>query len=88
MGRGRLSIAVPRKLERTSAATPGQAIEVIELEAFFRDPTAWALPRRMYVQREISPFVPSRLRVMYDGEPDWSVLPSPAREIVSSNLRR
>jgi hypothetical protein len=24
---------------------------------------------------------------MYDGEPDWSVLPSPAREIVSSNLQ-
>jgi hypothetical protein len=65
----------------------GTAIEVIELEAFFRDPTAWALPRRMYVHREISPFVPSRLRVMYDGEPDWSVLPSPAREIVSSNLQ-
>ena len=38
---------------------------------------------------EISPFVPSRLMVVHDrGEPDWSTLPSPAREIVSSRLGR
>jgi hypothetical protein len=77
-----------RDLERTSAATPEQEIEVVELVAFFRDPTAWTLPRHMYVQPETSPFVPSRILVTYDrGEPDdWSTLPSPAREIVSSNL--
>jgi hypothetical protein len=50
-------------------------------------PTAWTLPRRMYVQPETSPFVPSRFMVGYDhGAPDWSKLPSPAREIVSSRL--
>jgi hypothetical protein len=76
-----------RDLERISAATPEQAREVIELEVFLRDPTAWRLPSRMYVQPETSPFVPSRLLVVYDlGEPDWSKLPSPAREIVSSRL--
>jgi len=73
---------VPRDLE-TSAATAEQEAEVSELVAFFRDPTAWTLPRRMYVQPETSPFVPSRLRVVYDaGAPDWSTLPSPAREII------
>ena len=42
----------------------------------------------MYVQPEPSPFVPSRLVVSYDlGEPDWSTLPSPAREVVSANLQ-
>src|SRR5215213_3974297 len=77
---------VPRDLE-TSAATAEQEADVSELVAFFRDPTAWTLPRRMYVQPETSPFVPSRLRVVYDaGVPDWSTLPSPAREIVSSRL--
>ena len=77
---------VPRDLE-TSAATAEQEAEVSELVAFFRDPTAWTLPRRIYVQPETSPFVPSRLRVVYDaGVPDWSTLPSPAREIVSSRL--
>ena len=41
----------------------------------------------MYLQPETSPFVPSRILVVYDlGEPDWSTLPSPAREIVSSRL--
>jgi hypothetical protein len=76
-----------RDLERTSAATAEQEIEVVELVAFFPDPTAWTLPRRMYVRPETSPFVPSRILVTYDlGEPDWSTLPSPAREIVSSNL--
>jgi hypothetical protein len=73
-------------LERTSAATTEQEIEVGKLVAFFRDPTAWRLSRPMYVQPETSPFVPSRLRVVYDrGEPDWSTLPSPAREIIGSS---
>jgi hypothetical protein len=41
----------------------------------------------MYVQPETSPFVPSRIGVVHDrGEPDWSTLRSPAREIVSSRL--
>ena len=53
-----------------------------------RDPTAWRLPRRLYVQPEASPFLPSRLVVVYDlGEPDWSELPSPARKVVSANLQ-
>jgi hypothetical protein len=75
-------------LERISAASAEVENEVIELVMFFRDPTAWRLPRRMYVQPEASPFVPSRLVVVYDlGEPDWSTLPSPAREVVSANLQ-
>ncbi len=78
---------VPRDWERTSAATAEQEAEVSELVAFFRDPTAWTLPLRMYVQPETSPFVPSRIAVVYDrGQPDWSTLPSPAREIVSNRL--
>ena len=78
---------VPRGLETTSAATAEQKIEVVELVAFLADPTAWRLPRRMYLQPETSPFVPSRILVVYDlGKPDWSELPSPAREIVSSRL--
>jgi hypothetical protein len=80
---------VPRDLERASAATAEQEIEVIELVAFFRDPTTWTLPRRMYVQPETSLFVPSRILVVYDlGVPDWSKLPPPAREVVSANLQR
>jgi hypothetical protein len=78
---------VSRDLERTSAATAKQKNEVIELVAFFRDPTAWRLSSSFYVQPETSPFVPSRLLVVYDrGKPDWSTLPSPAREIVSNRL--
>ncbi|HZA40659.1 MAG TPA: hypothetical protein VFA00_08550 [Actinomycetota bacterium] len=81
--------SLDRDLERTSAATAEQEIELVELVAFFRDPTAWALPRRMYVQPEPSPFVPARILVVYDhGAPDWSKLPSPAREVVSANLQR
>jgi hypothetical protein len=76
-----------RDLERISAATPEQEAQLSDLVAFFRDPTAWTLPRRMYVQPETTPFVPSRIGVVYDaGRPDWSTLPSPAREIVSSRL--
>jgi hypothetical protein len=74
-------------LERISAASAEVEKKVIELVMFFRDPTAWRLPRRMHVQPETSPFVPSRLVVTYDlGEPDWSTLPSPAREVVGGNL--
>jgi hypothetical protein len=74
--------------ERISAASAEVENEVIELVMLFRDPTAWRLPRRMYVRPEASPFVPSRLVVVYDlGEPDWSTLPSPAREVVSANLQ-
>lgn len=74
-------------LERISRASAEVEKELIELVMFLRDPTAWRLPRRMYVQPEASPFVPSRLVVVYDlGEPDWSMLPSPAREVVSANL--
>ena len=64
-------------------------MEVSELVAFFRDPTAWRLPSSWYVQPETSPFVPSRIRVVHDGGfpgPDWSTLPSPAREIVGNRL--
>ena len=61
-------------------ASSAQAAEVTELGAFFRDPTTWGLTDDMYVQREITPFVPSHLWVSYDrGRPDWSQLPSPAR---------
>jgi hypothetical protein len=82
------SLAKQVDLERISAASAEVGSEVIELVRFFRDPTAWRLPRRMYLQREASPFVPSRLVVVYDlGEPDWSTLPSPAREVVSANLQ-
>jgi hypothetical protein len=75
-------------VERISAASAEAESEVIELVMFFRDPTAWRLPRRMYLQPEASPFVPSRLVVVYDlAEPDWSTLPSLAREVVSANLQ-
>jgi len=75
-------------LERTSAASAEVESELIELVMFFRDPTAWRLPRNMYVQPEASPFIPSRLAVGYDrGKPDWSTLPSPAREVMSANLQ-
>ena len=75
-------------LKRISDASAGLENEVVELVLFLRDPTAWRLPRRMYVQREASPFVPSRLAVTWDlGEPDWSTLPSPAWEVVSANLK-
>ncbi len=54
-------------------ASSAQAAEVTELEAFLRDPTTWGLPDDMYVQREITPFVPSHLWVSYDrSRPDWS----------------
>ena len=65
-------------------ASSAQAAVVTELEAFLRDPTTWGLTDDMYVQREITPFVPSHLWVSYDrGRPNWSQLPSPAREVVT-----
>jgi hypothetical protein len=78
---------VARDLEWIAPATAEEEIELIELVAFFRDPTEWRLPSSSYVQPESSPFVPSRIRVVHDGgEPDWSTLPSPAREIVGKRL--
>jgi hypothetical protein len=78
---------VARDLERTSPATAEQETEVSELVAFFRDPTAWRLSKSWYMQPETSPFVASRIRVVYDqGAPDWSLLPPRAREVVSSRL--
>jgi hypothetical protein len=65
-------------------ASSVQAAEVSELGKFLRDPTAWGLTDDMYVQREITPFVPTHLWVSYDrGRPDWSELPSPAQEVVT-----
>jgi hypothetical protein len=70
--------------DRFVPLTPPQAVELIELKAFLVDPTAWGLPDKMYVQSEITPFVPSHLWVSYDRRrPDWSQLPSPAREVVT-----
>jgi hypothetical protein len=75
-------------LERISTASAEVERELIELVMFLRDPTAWRLPGRTYVQHEAVPFVPSRLMVTYDlGKPDWSTLPSPAREVVRANLQ-
>ena len=69
-------------------ATPG-AGELIELEAFVRDPLAWGLPPDMYVQPEASPFVPTHLWVSWDrSKPAPSELPSPAREVLTRNLKR
>jgi hypothetical protein len=68
-------------------ATPAQAGDLAELEAFLRDPMAWGLPPHAYRQREITPFVPTHLWGSYDrSEPDLSNLPSPAREIVTRHL--
>jgi hypothetical protein len=73
--------------DRFVDATPAQAGELIELEAFFRDPVAWGLPPRMYVQPEASPFVPTHLWVSWELKvPDPSKLPSPAREVLTKNL--
>jgi hypothetical protein len=73
--------------DRFVDATQAQAGELIELEAFFRDPVAWGLPPHMYVQPEASPFVPTHLWVSWElKEPDPSKLPSPAREVLTKNL--
>ena len=86
-GRAPFNVAGLGLRGRFVEATPAQAGELTELEAFFRDPTAWGLPRDMYLQPEITPFVPTHLVVGYDqAVPDWSNLPSPAREIVTGHL--
>ena len=70
--------------DRWVHASSTQAAEVIKLDNFLRNPTTWGLADEMYVQRELTPFVPSHLWVSYDrGRPDWSQLPSPARELVT-----
>jgi hypothetical protein len=73
--------------DRFVRATSPQAVELTELKAFLGDPTAWGLPDKMYVQSEITPFVPSHLWVSYDrGRPNLSELPSPAREVLTRIL--
>ena len=73
--------------DRFVRASSAQAVEVTELEAYLRDPTTWGLPDDEYVQSEITPFAPSHLWVSYDrGRPNWSSLPSPAREVVTRIL--
>ena len=70
--------------DRFVRASSAQAAEVTELANFLRDPTTWGLTDDMYLQREITPFIPSHLWVSWDrGTPDWSQLPSPAREVVT-----
>jgi len=70
-------------------ATAEQIVELTELTAFLGEPTAWGLPDTMYVQSEITPFVPSQLWVSYDrSRPNFSKLPSPAREVVARILGR
>ena len=73
--------------DRFVRASSAQGAEVTELDNFLRDPTTWGLTDDMYAQREITPFVPTHLWVSYDrGRPDWSELPSPAREVVTRIL--
>jgi hypothetical protein len=70
--------------DRWVRASSAQAAEVTELDDFLRDPTTWGLTDDMYVQRELTPFIPSHLWVSYDrGRPNWSQVPSPAREVVT-----
>lgn len=72
---------------RFAEATLAQAGELTELEAFLRDPAAWALPPEMYRQSEITPFLATHVWVGYDRSvPDFSTLASPAREIVTGHL--
>jgi hypothetical protein len=75
--------------DRFVRASSAQEVEVTELAAFLRDPTTWGFPDDMYVQPEITPFVPSHLWVSWDrGTPDWSQLPSPARKVVTRIMER
>ena len=70
--------------DRYVAASSAQVAEITELEALLHDPATWGYPDDLYVQPEITPFVPSHLWVSYDrGVPTWSQLPSPAREVVT-----
>ena len=74
--------------DRFVRASSAQAAEVTELEAFLREPVTWGFPVEMYVQPEITPFVPSHLWVGFDRSvPILSKLPSPAREILTRALR-
>jgi hypothetical protein len=74
--------------DRFVRATSEQAVKVTELEAFLRDPVTWGFPNVAYVQRDITPFVPSHLWVGYDRSvPSLTNLPSPAREILTRALR-
>ena len=70
-------------------ATPG-AGELIEFEAFLRDPVAWGLPPDMYLQPEASPCSsPPTCGCRGTGKsPHPSELPSPAREVLTRNLER
>ncbi len=82
---GRVPLTVPdvSLQARLAEASSAQAVELAELEAFFRDPAAWALPPEMYGQPGITPFVPTHLWISYDrSRPDFSTLPPPAREVV------
>jgi hypothetical protein len=73
--------------DRFVRASSAQAVQVAELKAFLRDPTTWKLADDEYVQSEITPFAPSHLWVSYDrSRPNWSSLPSPAREVVTRIL--
>jgi hypothetical protein len=70
--------------DRWVRASSAQAAELMALEAFLGDPTTWEFADDAYVQHEITPFVPSHFWVSWDrGRPDWSQLPSPAREVVT-----
>jgi hypothetical protein len=74
--------------DRFVRATSAQVAGVTELEAFLRDPVTWGFPEDMYVQRQVRPFVSSHLWVGYDRRvPNLSILPSPAREILTRALR-
>jgi hypothetical protein len=74
---------------RFAPATPAQAAAVSELRALLSDPTAWELPDGDYIQRDVTPFVPSHLSVGYDrARPVLTDLPSPAREILTRALQR
>jgi hypothetical protein len=68
-------------------ATAAQEEALRELERFFGDPAAWALPSDQYADPEIGDFVPFGFQFTYDrGEPDLSQIPSPAREVLASHL--
>jgi hypothetical protein len=58
--------------------------DIRELERFFDDPTAWQLPRDLYMDPEARAFVPFAFNFDFDrSEPDLSKLPSPAREVLA-----
>jgi hypothetical protein len=68
-------------------ATAAQEETLHELERFFGDPAAWALPSDVYADPEIGDFVPFGFVFTYDrSEPDLSQIPSPAREVLASYL--